>query len=130
MEAVDPDAVKKIVADYLKDNPGAGMPPSVQTGYSTTTGFVIRKRTITADRFLASLLKSLGTRRVESIADLVRDFNYDHDLSVCYKPYYGKLDTPGFPRLPPLPVCSALVMCSMRLRRFGSDSSPELAEER
>ena len=40
--AVDPDAVKKIVADYLKDNPGAGMPPSVQTGYSTTTGFVIR----------------------------------------------------------------------------------------
>ncbi|HEV3119497.1 MAG TPA: hypothetical protein VGY58_20740, partial [Gemmataceae bacterium] len=40
--AVDPDAVKKIVGDYLKENPGAGMPPGVQTGYSTTTGFVIR----------------------------------------------------------------------------------------
>ena len=40
--AVDSDAVKKIVADYLKENPGAGMPPSVQTGYSPTTGFVIR----------------------------------------------------------------------------------------
>ncbi|HEV3115518.1 MAG TPA: hypothetical protein VGY58_00605, partial [Gemmataceae bacterium] len=40
--AVETNAVKKIVADYLHENPGAGMPPSVQTGYSTTTGFVIR----------------------------------------------------------------------------------------
>src|SRR6516164_9575514 len=40
--ALDDQAVKKIVADYLKDNPGAGMPPSVQTGYSSATGFVIR----------------------------------------------------------------------------------------
>jgi hypothetical protein len=39
---LDDQAVKKIVADYLKENPGAGMPPSVQTGYSTSTGFVIR----------------------------------------------------------------------------------------
>jgi hypothetical protein len=39
---VDPDAVKKIVADYLKDNPGAGMPASVQTGFETGKGFVIR----------------------------------------------------------------------------------------
>jgi hypothetical protein len=39
---LDDQAVKKIVADYLKDNPGAGMPPSVQTGYSTSTGFTIR----------------------------------------------------------------------------------------
>jgi hypothetical protein len=38
----DPDAVKKIVAAYLKDNPGAGMPPSVQTGFFTGQGFVIR----------------------------------------------------------------------------------------
>jgi hypothetical protein len=39
---LDTDAVKKIVSDYLKENPGAGMPPSVQTGYSLGTGFVIR----------------------------------------------------------------------------------------
>src|SRR5262249_13746381 len=30
--APDPGAVKKVVGDYLKDNPGAGMPPGVQTG--------------------------------------------------------------------------------------------------
>jgi hypothetical protein len=40
--SLDADAVKKIVGDYLKENPGAGMPPSVQTGYSPSTGFAIR----------------------------------------------------------------------------------------
>ncbi len=40
--APDPDAVKKITADYLKDNPGAGLPPSVQTVFWTGQGFVIR----------------------------------------------------------------------------------------
>src|SRR6516165_3804866 len=39
---LDDEAVKKIVADFLKDNPGAGMPPGVQTGYSTSTGFTIK----------------------------------------------------------------------------------------
>ncbi len=40
--APDPEAVKKIVGDYLKDNPGAGVPPSVQTGFFSGQGFVIR----------------------------------------------------------------------------------------
>jgi hypothetical protein len=38
----DPDAVKKVVGDYLKDNPGAGMPSGVQTGFFNGQGFVIR----------------------------------------------------------------------------------------
>lgn len=40
--ALDDSAVKKIVADYLKDNPGAGMPYGVQTGYDPASGFAIR----------------------------------------------------------------------------------------
>lgn len=39
---LDDQTVRKIIADYLKENPGAGMPPSVQTGYSSSTGFAIR----------------------------------------------------------------------------------------
>jgi hypothetical protein len=39
---LDDSAVKRIVEDYLKDKPGAGMPSGVQTGYTTGTGFVIR----------------------------------------------------------------------------------------
>ncbi len=61
------------------------------------TGFVQRKRTITATRFAASLLHSLGTRKIETIADLHRDFNNDNDVFINYKPYYEKLDTNGFP---------------------------------
>ncbi len=64
-----------------------------------SSGFVIREREITADRFVPSLIKSLGSHSVESIADLVRDFNHDHGLAIHYKPYYQKLNTPCFPRL-------------------------------
>jgi hypothetical protein len=38
---VTEDSVKKIVASYLKDHPGAGMPASVQTGYKWGQGFSI-----------------------------------------------------------------------------------------
>lgn len=63
------------------------------------SGFIQRKRTITATTFTGSLLNSLGTRKVETIADLHRDFNADNDIFINYKPYYEKLDTKGFPEL-------------------------------
>jgi hypothetical protein len=39
--AIDEAAVKAIIAGYLKDNPGAGMPSGVQTGYVAGQGFRI-----------------------------------------------------------------------------------------
>lgn len=64
------------------------------------SGFERRtSRVIEPVMFLSSLLHSLGTRRVESLADLQRDFNADHGTTVNYKPYYERLDTPGFPEL-------------------------------
>jgi hypothetical protein len=63
------------------------------------SGFVIRQRTITAERFVPSLIKSLATHNIEAIADLLRDFNFDHGQAVHYKPYYNKLNTPCFPRM-------------------------------
>lgn len=63
------------------------------------SGFVIRERTITADRFIPSIINSLASRHVESIADLLRDFNFDHSTAVHYKPYYNRLDTPCFARM-------------------------------
>jgi hypothetical protein len=38
----DTKSVESIIADYLKANPGAGMPNGVQTGYSLGTGFYIK----------------------------------------------------------------------------------------
>jgi hypothetical protein len=63
------------------------------------TGFEKRARSITTLRFVTSLVQSLGSRRVESIADLLRDFNRDHDTEIYYKPYYNRLDCPEFPEL-------------------------------
>jgi hypothetical protein len=63
------------------------------------TGFVQRRREVTTLGFVASLLKSLATRKIESMADLCRDFNADHDKTINYKPYYNRLDSPGFPKL-------------------------------
>jgi len=56
-------------------------------------------RVITTTEFVTSLLQSLGTRRVESLADLHRDFNADHGTTVNYKPYYERLDSRGFVEL-------------------------------
>jgi len=42
---VDANTVKDIVRDYLKENPGAGLPSGVQTGY-TNQGFVIRSGSV------------------------------------------------------------------------------------
>jgi hypothetical protein len=39
---LDEATVKKLVGDYLRDNPGAGMPSGVQTGWESPKGFVIR----------------------------------------------------------------------------------------
>ena len=63
------------------------------------SGFIQRRRTITTSTFVGSLLHSLGTRKVETIADLHRDFNSDNGIFVNYKPYFEKLDSRGFPEL-------------------------------
>ncbi len=42
----DDSGVKKIIDDYLKENPGAGMPPSVQTGFNAGQGFFIKSAPI------------------------------------------------------------------------------------
>lgn len=63
------------------------------------SGFVIRNNKILAAPFICSLLNSLGTRRVQTLCDLHRDFNFDQDTFVHYHPYYNKLDTPCFPRM-------------------------------
>lgn len=49
-EGLGEEAVRKLIADFLQENPGAGMPPGVQTGYTVAPltprigpgGFVIR----------------------------------------------------------------------------------------
>ena len=57
-----------------------------------------RHRGIPTSGLICSLLASLGSRRVETLADLHRDFQAASESSVNYKPFYEKLDKPGFAR--------------------------------
>ncbi len=58
-----------------------------------------RHRGISSSRLVVSLLNSLGSRRIETLADLHRDFQAANASTVNYKPFYEKLDRPGFGRV-------------------------------
>ena len=55
-------------------------------------------RGIPTSGLVCSLLSSLGSREVETLADLHRDFQATRGSSVNYKPFYEKLDKSGFSR--------------------------------
>lgn len=61
-----------------------------QTGQST------RLRTVTPHRLFVSMLSALGASRIESLADLLREFNHQNDVTVAYKAFYNRLARPGF----------------------------------
>lgn len=62
-----------------------------------TTGQCQRQRKVTPYRLALSLIQSLGAGRVESIADLLREFNRLHGEQVQYKPFHNQLAKASFP---------------------------------
>lgn len=61
------------------------------------TGQSTRLRIVTPFRLVLCMLSALGSQSVESIADLLRTFNYQNQTTVAYKAFYNRLDRPGFP---------------------------------
>ncbi len=57
-----------------------------------------RVRDVTPQRLVCALLESLGGRRVETVADILRTFNAQTGLRTRYKAFYNQLDKPAFPR--------------------------------
>jgi hypothetical protein len=55
------------------------------------SGFTQRMRTITPMRLVLAVLVALGTRRTETIADVVRTFNLLAEANVAYKPFHKQL---------------------------------------
>jgi hypothetical protein len=62
------------------------------------TGQSERLRTITPHRLFLSIIAALGGGKVESLADLLREFNYQNDVCVAYKAFYNRLAREGFAR--------------------------------
>lgn len=60
------------------------------------TGQSERLRTVTPHRLFLSLVAGLASGTVESLADLLREFNHHNDATVAYKAFYNRLARPGF----------------------------------
>lgn len=55
-----------------------------------------RLRTVTPHRLFLSTIAALAAGKVESLADLQREFNRQNDVTVAYKAFYNRLARPGF----------------------------------
>lgn len=60
------------------------------------TGQSERLRTITPHRLFLSMVAGLAGGQVESLADLLREFNHHNDVTVAYKAFYNRLARPSF----------------------------------
>jgi hypothetical protein len=60
------------------------------------TGQAERLRTVTPHRLFLAIVSTLGRRRVESLADLLRAFNHQNGVEVAYKAFYNRLARIGF----------------------------------
>lgn len=60
------------------------------------TGQSQRLRTVTPHRLFLSVVSALATGKVESIADLLREFNHWNEVTVAYKAFYNRLARPSF----------------------------------
>jgi hypothetical protein len=59
-------------------------------------GQATRLRTVTPHRLFLAMVSTLGSGRVESLADLLRAFNYQNGVTVAYKAFYNRLARAGF----------------------------------
>src|SRR4030095_2959834 len=60
------------------------------------TGQSERLRTVTPHRLFVSTIAGLADGNVESLADLLREFNRHNHVLVAYKAFYNRLARPGF----------------------------------
>jgi hypothetical protein len=60
------------------------------------TGQAKRLRTVTPHRLFLAVVAALASAHVESLADLLREFNYQNGVTVAYKAFYNRLARVGF----------------------------------
>ena len=60
------------------------------------TGQAIRLRTVTPHRLFLAVVSALASAHIESLADLLRAFNYQNGVQVAYKAFYNRLARIGF----------------------------------
>jgi len=64
--------------------------------FGRTTGQAERLRTVTPHRLFLAMVSTLAGAKVESLADLLRAFNYQNGVHVAHKAFYNRLARLGF----------------------------------
>ena len=62
-----------------------------------TTGQAERLRTVTPHQLFLAMVSTLAGAKVESLADLLRAFNYQNGVQVAYKAFSNRLARGNFP---------------------------------
>ncbi len=109
--------VRQIIADYLGDNPGAGMPSGVQTGYAVDEGFYLRSTS--SPRFPRSDGKCAVPFRIGVRGGI--NFGYSY-----YKVTDDQNHLTGLPLYPGLPDFAQLGIRYARLDFGGFAFDPNL----
>ncbi len=101
----------------------SALSPDQINSLGLATGQSQRLRVVTPARLLTTLLGGIGGGSVESIADLCREFNFQHGTTTAYKAFYNRLAHPGFPAFMRAVVDRLLVAFAMPTLAAGPDSS-------
>lgn len=86
------------------------------------TGHCRRQRKVTPMRLALSLIQSLGSGQVATIADLCRDFNRLHGKNVQYKPFHNQLAKRSFPEFMRKLCASLMNKLAGKVLGFKEDS--------
>lgn len=81
-----------------------------------------RFRKVTPQRLALSLIQSLGEGKVETLADLQREFNRMHGLNVRYKPFHKQLSKESFPEFMRSLCARLMSKLSGQVLNFSPDS--------
>jgi len=100
--------------------------PSTLNDQGDQLEFCQRQRLITPFRFGLSVVASMASQQVQSIADLQRDFNALWDLEVSYKAFYNQLAKPSCSEFLRTSLCD--IMGKLTLKVLGFQEAAALSE--
>jgi hypothetical protein len=94
-------------------------------GLGRQTGQSKRLRVVTPHRLFLSVVGALASSRVESLADLQREFNHQTQTTTRYKAFYKRLARPSFPEFMRQMLC--LLLSKLALKTLEPEETSALA---
>ena len=86
------------------------------------TGQSKRLRVVTPSRLLLAIVGAMACSRVESIADLLREFNFQNGTTTAYKAFYNRLARPSFAEFMRQMLCRLIGAFAIRTLEPQADS--------